>query len=93
MAKIVIIGVGASQHDFLEKVHKQIPDAKCIHIDFGKYNREHSSGIIHYDLIENSKTAQLIFKSFYPGTAIHMIKDKYSEIVGEQAEIIKKLID
>lgn len=55
MAKIVIIGVGSSQHRVIEKMHKEIPDAKCIHIDCNWYNMKHSEGIIHHNLFPKQR--------------------------------------
>lgn len=93
MAKIVIIGVGSSQHRVIEKMHKEIPDAKCIHIDCNWYNMKHSEGIIHHNLFQNSDLAYEIFSSFHPGSAREIARKNIKPIVEEQTELIKELLD
>lgn len=93
MGKIIIIGVGSSQHEFIEKIHQQMPDAKCVHIGCNFYEKEHSEGVIHYDLLENSNLANEIFSTMHPVSAIETIRQRSLEITEEQADAIRKLLD
>lgn len=93
MSKIIVIGVGDSQFEAIEKMHQQMPEAKCVHITCNWYNNEHSEGIYHHNLIENSNLAKEIFSSYHPGSACEIVRQEIAEIVEEQADAINKLLD
>lgn len=94
MSKILIIGVGNSQIQALGKMAKAIPNAKCISISSGYHPDNMPSKVELYNPLWYSPTAQHILSlGLMPGVAGPMIIDNYEQILLEQEDILRELIN
>ena len=91
MAKTLVIGVGASQQNVVEKLQQLIPDSRCVNIGLGLYPR--NPNIEYYNLAENSGIAkEIVDVGCMPGSTHMMLIERLPEIIEEQREKLREFL-
>lgn len=91
MAKILILGVGGSQANALEKMQKEIPDAKCVHLCKGAwpYWQPANATVQQIDMAAHSESHKIYTSNAIPST--YPSKEFY-EVMKECEDYLKKLL-